>query len=255
MEKSASFVPQFLRRSSPFAVVAIVAFALLLLAVAVPNYVRGKLPFRQPQPVDLSGLKQLDDTGLELSGWTTVDLRTVNLGSGAWVMQTLMEDDTASTADSPAPATLLLHPQQGQSGTRSQPQMEWTDIRGLGNAQGDWKEDRQRQFAFEVTADDGTSATVTTRFFRGWTTQKTYAIAQWYAWETGGHPNLTHWFQADRRARLDGRRQPWVAVCLMTPIEPLGDIETARPLLERLASQVQEQLMENAFVEPSRVGS
>ncbi|WP_428009562.1 cyanoexosortase B system-associated protein [Baaleninema sp.] len=251
MEKSAPF-PKFLRRSSPFALAAIVLFLLLLLAVAIPNYIRGQLPFREAQPAELSGLQKLNDTGLELSGWTTVDLRTVNLGSGAWVMQTLMWDDPASLPYDPGQATVLLHPQKGHSGTRSQPQMEWTDIRGLGNAQGEWKEDNQRQFQFDATADDGTEATVTVRFFRGWTAQKTYAIAQWYAWETGGHPSLTRWFQADRRARLDGRREPWVAVCVMTPIEPLGDIKNARPLIESLASRVQKALMDKAFVEPSR---
>ncbi|MBO9999354.1 MAG: cyanoexosortase B system-associated protein [Cyanobacteria bacterium SID2] len=246
MDKSAS-LPKILRRSSPFAVAAVVFLLLVLLVGAVPNYLSGQLPAREPPQVNLQGLKNLEETGLSLSGWTTVDLMTVNLGSGQWVMQTLMWDDPASPAEKPGRATVLLHAQQGATGTRSQPQMEWTDVRGLGNAQGDWNEDSHQRLQFEVETEDNRTAEVSARFFRGWTPQQTYAIVQWYAWDTGGHPNLTNWFWVDRSARLAGERKPWVAVCLIAPIEPLGDIKNAQPLLESLSSRVQLALMEDGF--------
>jgi cyanoexosortase B-associated protein len=204
---------------------------LLLLVVlvcigTVPGYLAGgKWRWMSPPKVaTLSELKAIKNTGLPLNGWQTVDKQLLPIGNHKWLKQDLT--DGAETK-----AILLLFPQNGPV---DQPQVEWTDIQGTLS----WKTDSDR--IVEFTASD---ARVTARYFRGWTKQQTYAVVQWYAWSTGGHPDPSQWFLVDRLAQLQNRRAAWVTISLLLPIEPLGDIEKSWDKAQSLAQTVQSSLM------------
>jgi cyanoexosortase B-associated protein len=108
-----------------------------------------------------------------------------------------------------------------------------------------WKTDSRRSLHFNVPAAQPGSpeVRVEARFFRGRTQTQTYALVEWYARSDGGHPNASQWFWLDRRAQLQGQRVPWVAVAILIPIEPLGDIEKVQPLAESLGQKVQAELI------------
>lgn len=235
-------------RSSWFAKVAIALFLILLLLGAIPKYLQGNPPIDAIPDAPIASLQQLTEEGLTLDNWTTVDRQTVRLGPNQWVMQTLAWDGGDLTDALSDRATILMSPQRVQTGTAAQPQMEWLDIRGLGRAQGqNWTEDQYQQIEFSLSDDQGQDATVQARYFRGWTERRSFAIAQWYAWETGGNPSLVRWFWRDRMARLQGRRVPWVAVSLIVPIEHLSPIDAASPFMKSFAQQVHQALMEQSF--------
>lgn len=247
MEHPSSKLPlsQKLRQSPPFLRVAIAVLLVLLLVGAVPSYLRGRAPLSPAPEAPLRDLRQLGETGLDLADWTTLDRRSVRLGPHDWVMQTLVTDESERDA-----TTVLFHAQPVQEGTASQPQMEWLDIRSIGRTrEGEWNEDNVQHISFSVAEAGVGSADVTARYFRGWIPQQTWAIAQWYAWKDGGHPSLVRWFWRDRAARLVGQRVPWVAVCILMPIEPLGDIEAVRPRVEELAQSVQAALMRQGLTD------
>jgi cyanoexosortase B-associated protein len=242
--------------SSWFAKVAIALFVILLLLGAIPKYLQGKPPIDAIPEAPISSLQQLSEEGLSLDNWISVDRQNVRLGPNEWVMQTLTWDTDLST-EAPSDcgtrtrcdrATILMSPQRVQTGTAAQPQMEWLDVRGLGRAQGQtWTEDQHQQIEFSPSHPPGQDTTVQVRYFRGRTEQRSFAIAQWYAWETGGNPSLVRWFWRDRMARLQGRRVPWVAVSLIVPIEHLSSVEAASPFVETFARQVHEALIEQGF--------
>lgn len=242
--------------SSWFAKVAIALFVILLLLGAIPNYLQGNPPIDTIPDAPIASLQQLTEEGLSLDNWTTVDRQSVRLGPNQWIMQTLAWNGDDST-DSPSNcgsrtgcdrATVLMSPQRVQSGTSAQPQMEWLDVRGLGRAQGqNWTEDQHQQINVRFSNDQGQDTTVQARYFRGWTEQRSFAIAQWYAWETGGNPSLVRWFWRDRMARLQGRRVPWVAVSLVVPIEHLSSVEAARPFIKSFVQQVHQAIIDQGF--------
>jgi cyanoexosortase B-associated protein len=213
--------------------IAVVCFLSILIAIgAVPGYLTGNWLWKQPPPVaNLNQLRNLRQTGLTLPDSKTVEQKIGIVGGHKWSIQVIERDY-------PKPIRLLLLP---QTDNKSQPQVEWVDMEGSER----WKTDSYGKIQFEVkpsklTAQD---AKVETRFFRAWNQRQTFAVLQWYAWPSGGHPAPSRWFWIDQLAQLHRDRVPWVAVCLQIPIEPLGDLEAARPLAESLAKMVQTALM------------
>ena len=129
---------------------------------------------------------------------------------------------------------------------KNQPQLEWLDIDGFHR----WQTDSHRTLKFTVKlapTSDKPSPTIETRFFRSWTSQQTFAVVQWYAWPNGGSPATSRWFWEDSIARLSNRRASRVAVSIILPIQPQGDIKIVEPLLESLGQSVQTQLMAEIF--------
>jgi cyanoexosortase B-associated protein len=220
----------------PIALLAILTFG------AFPNYIQGHWWNVPPPVTQLKQLKELAKTGITLANWQTASQKTVELASGKWLMQALEADGTEPIGERQRQIILLLRPQTSTTGASAQPQAEWGDFRSLGGGQS-WKSDSDRRLQFEVALEEGEKVTIEARFFRAWIRSQTYALVQWYAWSNGGHPDLTHWFWVDRQARLSDRRMPWVAVCLLIPIEPLGEIETVRPLAESLGQKIQLAVM------------
>ncbi len=247
--KSFSLPPSFRLGLAVRLAVACLLFVLLSLA-ALPSYWTGNWQWAQLPPVEnLKQIRQLRDAGLEIPGWQTLEQQTLRLGGHKWSVQTL-------EGDYPKPVTLLLLP---QTGSKSQPQVEWVDIDGYMRQrfiqQGQrWQTDSHTQLSFTVepalvdelkgaSAASASTAKVEARFLRAWTQQQTFAMVQWYAQPEGGHPAPSRWFWLDRLAQLRRERVPWVAVCLQIPTEPLGELDASQSIAESLSQKVQAALM------------
>lgn len=231
----------------------IILLCLLVLVggAAVPSYLTWQWPWTKPSQIaTLNQLQSLGKAGVSLPGWRSLQAQTVKVGGRKWLAQAVQQE-TATVTAAPVSAILLLLPQQNQT---EQPQVEWTDVNGFEQWYVDSEEYRQfiAQFlpAGSLPANKPQAAKVTARFFRGWTQQQTYAVLQWYAWPLGGHPAPSHWFWSDQLTRWRSNfhskvahRTPWVAVSLQVPIQPLGEVEQAWPLVQPLAQAVQAALM------------
>ncbi len=218
--------------------IALLWLLLMLVAIgAVPGYLSGKWRWVEPPKVaTLSQLTKLRQVGLTVPGWQTLKREATQVGEHKWLRQELVNSSQTK-------AILLLFPQKGN---REQPEVEWSDINGFQS----WETEGDRRVDFTLSQP---AVKVTAQFFRGLTKPKpgnsqpvrrqTYAVLQWYAWSTGGHPSPDRWFFADRVAQWQNRRIPWVAVSVWMPIEPLDTIDQHWPALESLAQAVQSSLM------------
>ncbi|MEA5576991.1 cyanoexosortase B system-associated protein [Anabaena sp. UHCC 0451] len=221
--------------------IAVLILLLLLLAVgAVPGYLTGKWQWQQPPPVTkLKELKNIHKVGLSIPGWQTIQQSEAAVGQHKWSLQILQQKD------SDAEGILLLFP---QNGPKDQPEIEWVDVSGWGKLNwGKWDMAQYRAAEFTVkqpsSQDSHTNTTVKARFFRATTQQKTFAVLQWYAMANGGTSSPFHWFIADQLAQWQKKRVPWVAVSILIPIEPFGQVETSWTKLESLGEKVQAALM------------
>lgn len=236
---------------SPVLPLLVAIFVLAIAAVPVlPHYVTGHWPWLHPPSLQpISQLRQLQEQGLTLPGWKTLEQQPLQIGGKDWSAQAIVP---LSAPEQPSPTILLLRPQTWH---QDQPSVEWMDLNGAQQ----WTADTKTHLTFTLpsrasstlppTAQSLHSAiAVHARFFRGWTEQQTYAVLQWYALPNGGTPAAGHWFWADQKSQLrDRRRTPWVAVSLLIPIEPLGDITTAAPLAKTLGQLIQSQLMQTVL--------
>lgn len=254
-----------IQRSQVQRMLVLVLLLVLVVMGAVPGYWTGNWPWAQlPSVTNLKEIRKLRTTGLEISGWHTIEQEIRKIGGHQWSYQKI-EGEYAK------PIRVLLLP---QSDSKSQPQVEWEAIKGFYK----WQTDSQTRIRLAVNPS-GSETEVEALFFRAyprqifrispeqWQTlsrkqqqqvteqQQTLAILQWYAWPGGGHPAPSRWFWADQLAQLRRNRVPWVAVCLQIPIEPLGDIEASRSLAESLAKMVQTSLMTGPLAKASREAS
>ena len=187
---------------------------------ALPGYLAGgQWRWTAPPKVAvLDNLSALKKNGIEISGWQTIEKAPTPLGDHVWMRQELQNGTQK--------ATVLFFP---QARSIDQPQVEWADLDG---SQG-WKTDSQHQIQ---------TSSITVEFLRAWTPKQTYAVMRWYAWESGGHPAPIYWFISDRLAQWQNRRAGWIAVTVISPIEPLEAIEPHRSELESLVQTVQSTL-------------
>jgi cyanoexosortase B-associated protein len=220
--------------------VVLVLLLLLLGLGGVSGYFTGRWQWKQPPPVStLKELKAIRKTGITIPGWQTVEQAEQQVGEHKWSVQ-ILKQATAKTQ-----AILLLLP---QNGPRDQPEVEWTEINGWGKFRwGKWDIAQERAVEFNVKQPNNSGSNsdipVKARFFRVTTQQDTFAVLQWYAFANGGDPLPLRWFVADQLAQLRKNRVPWVAVSIMLPIEPLGQIETTWPLAKSLGETIQTTLM------------
>lgn len=217
-------------------------FLTIILTIgAVPGYLAGKWQWQNPPAVKaLAQLRVIRKQGLQVPGWLTQEQRTVTLDGHFWSIQQIKNDRNED-------ASLFLFT---QNGPKDQPQIEWSEINGIQH----WQTDSDGEQSFDVKLADSNSfatnsvtSSVTAKIFRAWTAKRTYAVLEWYAWSDGGHPNPSHWYVADRIAQLKGQRQPWVAVAILFPMEPLDDLNKYRDRLTELAKTVQLQLANQAL--------
>ena len=221
-------------------IVVLLLLLVLLARSAVPGYLTGRWSWAQPLPVTtLKQIKQLRQTGLTLPSWQIIQQQQQIIGGHKWSVQVIKQERKQMQA------ILLLLPQNGPA---AQPQVEWTDINGAQR----WNTDQYHWSQFTVeplgVLNSGGATKVEARFFRGWTDQQTFAVLEWYAWPTGGHAVPSRWFWADQLAQWRYTRVPWVAVSILIPIEPLGEVETSWPLAQSLGQTVQAALMAGPFL-------
>ncbi|AFZ58918.1 cyanoexosortase B system-associated protein [Anabaena cylindrica FACHB-243] len=225
--------------------VAVLILLLLLLAVgAVPGYLTGKWQWKQPPPVtQLKQLKNIRKVGLSIPGWQTIQQSETQIGEHKWSLQTLEQQDQSLEA------VLLLLP---QNGPRDQPEVEWTDVSGWGKSTwGKWDIAQYRAAEFTVKQPSRPEANATikvkARFFRATTQKSTFAVLQWYAMPNSGTSSPVYWFVVDQIAQWQQKRVPWVAVSILIPMEPFGQVETSWKKLQSLGETVQAALMSVAL--------
>ncbi|NEQ96529.1 MAG: cyanoexosortase B system-associated protein [Cyanothece sp. SIO2G6] len=248
---------------------AVVVLAIACAAIA-PNYVTGNWVWSQEMLLpETRNLRAIQQAGLELPGWITVEQHTDKISHQQWSFQSLtptLDADSLSTQGiSPeqlevlqqAPLSLFLRP---QSYVDDEPLVEWIDLNSFFNRFKNWTVDELHTVQFSASGPEQ-EAWVSARYFRGWQriqneqgrrTTYTYAVMQWYAWPTGGSTDIAGWFWADQeRQWRDRQRMPWVAVTLMIPIKPLGDIALTQPLAEAIAQTVQTTLTTQLLAPPA----
>ncbi|MDF5725221.1 MAG: cyanoexosortase B system-associated protein [Rhizonema sp. PD37] len=225
---------KFFKGSQLYQIVALLLLLLVLVIGAVPGYLKGHWQWQQPPAVvSLKKLKQIHHTGLTLPGWQTTEQREEPIGGYKWSYQEIEKNN------SPIKAILLLLP---QNGPKDQPQVEWTEINSW--AQWDKSQFRSAEFTVQPTqASSNSEVKVQASFFRATTKQKTFAVLQWYAWQNGGSTSPLPWFVADQVAKWHKKRAPWVAVTILIPMEPFGQVEKTWQDTESLGKTVQSALM------------
>lgn len=218
---------------------ALVLLLLLLIVGGVPGYLTGNWQWQKPPAIpNLSELKQIRKTGLTLPEWQSVEQAEQQIGEHKWSLQLIKQ------VSSPTQVILLLLP---QNGPMDQPEVEWTDISGWGKSRwGGWDIAQERGAEFTVNSPklgSNTQIKVEANFFRVSTQQQTFAVLQWYAWPNNGNPLPWRWFLADQLAQWQKHRAPWVAVSILIPMEPLGEVETTWTLAKSIGEKVQTTLM------------
>ncbi|WP_066375655.1 MULTISPECIES: cyanoexosortase B system-associated protein [unclassified Anabaena] len=217
----------------------LVILLLLLVTGAAPGYLTGKWQWKQPPPIsNLKALREIRAKGLTLDGWKTIEQVEQLIGEHKWSVQLLKQENSENKA------ILLLLP---QNGPKDQPEIEWTDISGWGKFRwGQWNiaQERSAQLNIPQSPDAvNTQITVEARFFRVSTNQETFAVLQWYALPNSGYTSPWRWFVADQLAQWQKHRASWVAVSILVPMEPLGNVETTWPLVKSIGELIQATLM------------
>ncbi|MTJ10010.1 MULTISPECIES: cyanoexosortase B system-associated protein [unclassified Anabaena] len=218
-----------------YQVIVVVLLLLLLALGAFPGYITGKWQWKQPPPItNLQKLQNIRKVGLSIPGWPTIEQSQQQLGTHKWSWQRIKKQGTSTEA------ILLLLP---QNGPKDQPEVEWTEINNWGRW--DIAQDRSGEFTVNITSNEDTNTTfkVTANFFRAVTPQQTFAVLQWYAMPNAGNPSPLNWFFADQVAQWQHRRIYWVAVTILLPIEPLGEVETSWTEVQSLGQIVQQALI------------
>lgn len=229
--------PKFVKERQFSQVIALLLLLVLLVLGAVPGYFTGRWEWWNPPPVvSLKELKQIRQKGITVPGWKTVEQREQEMGGHKWSYQ-LLEKEGDKTK-----AFLLLLP---QNGPREQPQVEWMEIKGFWQ----WQEAQHRTAEFSVKqpkqlkSGADTETKIQANFFRATVNEQTFAVLQWYAWSTGGSSSQITWFVADQLAQWHKHRAPWVAVCILFPMEPLGQVETTWNQVKSIGQTVQAALL------------
>lgn len=206
--------------------------AAIIAVVALPQYVSSQWPWQSPPGVpQIQAIRALKETGVSIDGWSKDFQQKITMGGSQWSVQQLTHTD----GPAPTQMVLFLKP-QGQAD--DQPEVEWIDLKGAQK----WQTSDHQRISLE---------TLSINTFRAWTSDQTFAIAQWYALPQGGHPEPHHWFWRDQIYQWSrGERLPWVAVSLLVPMPPLGDVSLFYADLERLSQLVQTSLRETVFVAP-----
>ncbi|MBT9313300.1 cyanoexosortase B system-associated protein [Leptothoe kymatousa] len=207
--------------------------ALIITVVALPQYFSAQWPWQSPPDVEqIRDIRALKENGLALEGWSQEFQQKIQLGGDQWSVQQLNRLGEAT----PQQMVLFLKP-QGVS--TDQPEVEWIDLQGAQK----WQTSNQRRLRVD---------NLMLNTFRAWNAAQTFAVAQWYATPQNGHPAPYHWFWRDQQYQWSrGSRLPWVAVSVLIPMPPLGEMAPVYEDLEQLSQQVQASLDATVFREES----
>lgn len=228
------YLSRLQKRWSIVHIALILLLSTLIILRAAPGYFQGGnwSGINVAQTANTKQLRNILSTGVMLNNWPIIEQKKLSIGGHDWLGQIIKQEDSK-------PILLLLKP---QTYSRDKPGVEWMDINGLER----WKTDSYERINFTVDREQNSSST-TARFFRAWNQKQTFAVVQWYSFPQGGHYTTANWFWRDLLAQLRGNRVSWVAVCIRIPIEPLGELQDARPFALSLAEQVQTQLQKIAL--------
>ncbi len=208
-----------------------VVILLLILVIAIeiiPNYLsKDSLPWKDVAQVEnINFLRSIRKNGINIPEWKRIHQTEVKIGQTKWLVQSFTKGNES--------LNLFILPQVYY---KNKPEVEWTDIDGRQK----WKTDSFSHLKFRFTPEGAskTTKTVEARYFRAWNKKRTFAVVQWYAWPTGGSFKPSSWFWADQKAQLRGERAPWIALSILIPIEPLGDVKAVKPKAESIAKTIQ----------------
>lgn len=218
----------------------LVAILAIVVAIAsLPAYFNGQWPWSVPLKVpEINQIKTLRSEPLALPGWEVTSHQEASISGNQWGLAEYRATDPTAEVKGFA---LLLRPQPWHD---QQPEVEWVDILGSRG----WQVNDLHRVSFSVPNSDGQSTTVTTRYFRGLDEQRTFAVMQWYAWPTAGHPAPGRWFWADQIQQWSQReRMPWVAVSVFLPIEPVGNIRPHTETAIAIGQTIQTSLINSIF--------
>jgi|GEM_PF-3001740 hypothetical protein len=249
--------PAPLNRRQDMVRIAVLLLLLFMIVVgAVPHYLKGQWSGSKPPKVEgLKTLQSFVQGELQLPGWEAAPGHKIKIGELEWFQHVLHSGSSAPTSaptseaisaptsgaseETVSEAIVLL---RGQKWPKDRPQVEWTDLKGDQR----WKEDKIS------TLQVGTT---TPRWFRAWWKMEsgtilTMAVAQWYAWPSqsesaqawSGHWSSNVWFWQDWENQWKQHKKPWLAVVVMIPMEPLGDITTVEPQARSLVEGIQATL-------------
>lgn len=226
-------------------VLLVVGLAAIATFTALPNWVNGQWPWTNSlQVAHIKELQALRKEGLTLPGWSTVSHSAIPINGHDWVLGEYQAQSAPSSRPAPDQVAVLLRPQPDH---KDQPALEWMDLAGAQN----WKTDSRHSLPFTVEVGQST-VPVKAQFLRGWSEQQTFAVLQWYAWPKGGSASPSRWFWADQGTQWrTHHRLPWVAVSLLVPIEPLGDIGPYEPFAIALGQKIQTQLLQGPLAASS----
>jgi cyanoexosortase B-associated protein len=218
-------VTQFMQSSKAAKIILILILSILIIVGAIPGYLQGgKWTWLEPPGItNLGEIKSILNTGLSLPDWQILQQKKVRIGGKNWSVQVMQPENKTVK-----PLMLMLSPQNYYL---DRPSVEWMDLNGLEK----WKTDSYQELNLTINENDEIKA----RFFRGWNPRQTFAVVQWYVFRRGGNAHNSNWFWRDLMAQIHRTREPWIAVCLKIPIQPLGELETILPLAKSLTQQVQ----------------
>lgn len=203
--------------------------AIMVCVGLAPSLVSGQWPWDKPlRAPGLERLNALNESGAPLPNWTLKQHQIISVNGVDWSLS----EYEPSAANDFTRLALLLRPQPWHD---DQPTVEWVDLRGVQN----WRVGLQVNLT--LAAD---TAPATARYFQANTDQQTLVVLQWYAWPSGGHFSPGKWFWADQASQWrSGQRTPWVAVSVLLPIEPFGDIRAYEAAATELGGEIQRSLM------------
>ncbi|MGD1909252.1 MAG: cyanoexosortase B system-associated protein [Leptolyngbyaceae cyanobacterium] len=220
----------------------VVLLAILVAISTLPSYFSGSWPWSEPlKAPQINQIKNISKTSLPLPGWDLSVQEEVSISGNKWSLAEYENVGGVLDVEQLPSLVLLLRPQPWHS---DQPQVEWVDLKGSQS----WQVDNKSNLRFTGSGENGQPHQVTAQYFRAVNEQSTFAVMQWYAWPQGGHPSPSRWFWADQRRQwLKQERQPWIAVSLLLPIEPVGDIRPYQDAASAIAQTVQTALLDGPF--------
>ncbi|MDB9528031.1 cyanoexosortase B system-associated protein [Oscillatoria sp. CS-180] len=229
--------PVFLPKSMVHWILVAVLTVLVAIA-ALPNYLQGQWPWNADLQIPQIGqLRTLLEEPIVLPGWDMSYHQVVEISGKRWNFAEYQASNAVTSVPADTTIGLLLRAPVAHD---QQPTVEWVDVRG---SQG-WKVSDLHRVSFAAQDNMGQPMQVTTRYFRGLNEMSTFAVMQWYAWAGGGHFAPGRWFWADQKYQWQQReRMPWVAVSLLLPIEPVGNIRPHTEAAVGIAQAVQDALM------------
>lgn len=218
----------------------IAALTVLVAIAAIPNYLQGNWPGSINLKIpEIGELRDLTQAPPELPGWTITHHEEIEISRKRWSHIDYQSNEAAPDASYPSISLLLRAP----NSHNQQPEVEWVDIQGATR----WQVSDRHQVNFS-TENNGQPLPVVARYSRGFNADHTFAVMQWYAWPTGGHFAPGRWFWADQLQQWRNReRLPWVAVSLLVPIEPVGNIRVHTESVTAIAQTIQQNLLSSAL--------